>query len=346
MHSQSKFLIFGGPGIGDTIIELNFAKALKELFPLCRVDMVVSAKTKPATIINEILHYQNFIDNFYVYRRDDKLKTVKVLLKLWWNKYDYGFSCSTAFKSNDSVSKVCRLIGCISVIKEIKGKTGKIDIPIQINEDLHIVEQWMKLLSGIDLSYKSNGLVLSAANLDLSFASEEIRQSTKKVVSIVIGSNYTIFGKGKDAIKKDIKRWPIEHFISLAERLSLKGYYVLLIGGEKCDIDLKNKYIINLCGRTTISESLAIINMSNIIVGSDTGMMHCAAALGKTTVTLFGGTNSNIWKPYSENSHVIQGNIECSPCYGDKKALKCQRPRCMDSISVDKVFSMIVKLVD
>lgn len=58
---------------------------------------------------------------------------------------------------------------------------------------------------------------------------------------------------------------------------------------------------------TTNLRSLMIAFSScNLIVGSDGGAMHIAAALNIPTLTLFGDINPDIWKPYSNMSHVMK----------------------------------------
>ena len=43
----------------------------------------------------------------------------------------------------------------------------------------------------------------------------------------------------------------------------------------------------------------------DLIVGSDGGAMHIAAALDIPTVTLFGDIDPTVWRPYSQKGHSI-----------------------------------------
>lgn len=94
-------------------------------------------------------------------------------------------------------------------------------------------------------------------------------------------------------------------------------------------------------GNTTVKESIAILYHSDLVVGADTGMMHCAAALGKKTISLFGGTPANVWQPYSPFNIVIVGKTECSPCYGKDYAIDCMERLCMKSITCDQVLKKV-----
>jgi len=61
-----------------------------------------------------------------------------------------------------------------------------------------------------------------------------------------------------------------------------------------------------LAKSTTDLRSLMVaFSACNLIVGSDGGAMHIAAALDITTVTLFGDIDPAVWRPYSKKGTVI-----------------------------------------
>lgn len=350
MSKNKRFLLFGGPGIGDTVIELIFAKALKDFDPSCKIDLLFSTTMGSEKTISELLKYQNnCIDSYYCYNRNRKIETIKTFIRLKRNKYLYSFACSTSFKSNSKPAIISRLIGTRSVIKVVEGKTGRIDIPVKINEQIHIVEQYGKLLEAIGIGYKLDGKVLDCSKL----IHYQLKNKNKdRIVVICLGTNYTIFRYNGNPIYKQIKEWTIQRWIELSQLLSKNGFFVVIIGGEKekdklskMEIpDLKNREI--LVGDTSIAESLSIVSQSSITVGADTGLMHCAAALGIPTLTLFGGTDANVWKPYSKQSYTISGRVSCSPCYGKSHAISCSERRCMNSISVNMVFEKLVQILN
>ena len=81
----------------------------------------------------------------------------------------------------------------------------------------------------------------------------------------------------------------------------------MLIGGSDQDIDLaqqirqmaKSAPII-MAGRTTIKQFAAVAKKSALFVGSDSGAMHIAAAVGTPVVALFGPSNPAEWGPRGE----------------------------------------------
>ena len=84
--------------------------------------------------------------------------------------------------------------------------------------------------------------------------------------------------------------------------------------------------------------------MSTIVVGADTGLMHCAGALGKSSLTLFGSTNPKEYLPFGKKSHYIYLNLECAPCFGTLNSVMCEQNKCMRLISVDVVYNKVINL--
>jgi lipopolysaccharide heptosyltransferase II len=342
-----KFLIFGGPGIGDTIIELSLAKALKQEFPGSTVDLIVSDSLQTYRTILQILDCQDYIRKCWTYSRQHLWKAVELLLLLRREKYDYGFSCPTAFKATALPSKICRLIGCRSVIKQVGDQTGRIDYPVKIDENFHIVRQYEKLLTVLHSERKLEILVLNPQKITQSV---EIRRHGKELIVICVGTNITICNNTrKKKIIKNIKDWGNQNWVDLASVLSEHGYDVALIGGKDqksienllCNSTATHQ-IMNYVGKTSIKESLSILGQADLVVGADTGFMHCAAALNKKTLSLFGGTDPEVWRPYSDKAAIIWNHIQCAPCYGTNNAIQCKRRNCMDSISVNLVYSQIL----
>ncbi|MDH3446026.1 MAG: glycosyltransferase family 9 protein, partial [Deltaproteobacteria bacterium] len=98
--------------------------------------------------------------------------------------------------------------------------------------------------------------------------------------------------------------------------------------------------IINLVGRTSLREAVAIIERARVCLGPDTGLMHIAAAMGTPAVSLWGATDPVRTGPYGFSDLVIQGKADCSPCY--RKHCSIGRI-CMQSIALDAILAKIDK---
>lgn len=339
-----KYLIYGGPGIGDTIIEFALAKGIKKNDPNAQVDLLISGKLGTEKLIQELVDCQHYVDHLYSISKKDFWKTAKTMLKLLCRRYHYGFACTTEFKATAKPVMLFRLLGCKSVVKSNNGKSGKADILVDVPEDIHFVEQNGALLKAIGYDSKLDLDVLDTQTVRDLFP---VHRDGKKVVTICLGTNITIYWKDGKPIAKNIKEWPVENWVSVANKLSEQGYQVVVIGGRKEKEGLQSanlhlyRDVLILAGETSIKQSLSILAQSDLVLGADTGMMHCAAALDKHTVTLFGGTAPNVWKPYSDSAEVITGMCACAPCYGKEHAIECTERRCMLAITVEDILNRI-----
>jgi glycosyltransferase involved in cell wall biosynthesis/ADP-heptose:LPS heptosyltransferase len=71
---------------------------------------------------------------------------------------------------------------------------------------------------------------------------------------------------------------------------------------------------INLCGRTTIRQSAAILRRCRLAVGAETGLAHICCAVGVPNVILLGGGHFGRFMPYSELTSVVCLPLDCFGC--------------------------------
>ena len=83
------------------------------------------------------------------------------------------------------------------------------------------------------------------------------------------------------------------------------------------------------------------------VVGSDTGLLHLAEAVGTPVVTIFGPTRADFgFGPLDERSKPVEATLWCSPC--SKDGTLCFRPvdrfACLSRISAPQVESALRSL--
>jgi heptosyltransferase-2 len=147
------------------------------------------------------------------------------------------------------------------------------------------------------------------------------------------------------------KRWPTEHFATLAQQLILNQpeAHVILLGSkgdQALGEDIKSKsghtqQIHNWCGNTSLDEAIALIGMSTALVSNDSGLMHIGAALKVPQVAIFGSSDPEHTPPLSDNAQVIWLNLPCSPCH--KRECSLGHLKCLKDILPATVLSAIQK---
>jgi lipopolysaccharide heptosyltransferase II len=147
------------------------------------------------------------------------------------------------------------------------------------------------------------------------------------------------------------KRWKTERYAKLIELLS-PDFTVALVGGpgdeaigEAVTSKLKTG-VTNLINRTTLRELYALLKRADLFVGNDSAPLHLAAAAGTPAVALFGPTDPTLNGPWSDRARVITHQVDCAPCYRDGYFPECDRRKCLDGISAEKVYAASLELLD
>lgn len=144
------------------------------------------------------------------------------------------------------------------------------------------------------------------------------------------------------------KRWPVEYFISLAqELLKQRSEHVVVLAGPEdkfCEAFnvIQNPRFHNLQGKTSLKESMQILNHAKICIGNDSGMNHIAEASGVPCVTIFGPTDPKFgFAPHSNKSRFLSKEMFCKPCSTTGKT-PCYRDQhyCMLEITPKEVLNL------
>lgn len=147
------------------------------------------------------------------------------------------------------------------------------------------------------------------------------------------------------------KLWPAERFRELAERLLEKCFQVVFTGSKE-DRPLIDEIAcmlsapaVRLDGRTTLKVLAAVYRSASVVVSTDTGPMHLAAAVGTPVVALFGPTAPWRTGPYGEGHVVLRAGVSCSPCFSKScRTTDLEAMACMNRITVEQVVEEVARL--
>jgi len=149
----------------------------------------------------------------------------------------------------------------------------------------------------------------------------------------------------------ETKLWRNERFAALADRLARDdGVDVVFTGGpddRPVVAEIQNMMAApaaSLAGKTSLTQLAALYRQSAVLITTDTGPMHLAAAVGTPVVALFGPTAPWRTGPFGKGHRVIRTAPPCSPCF--KRKCDEHQCRCMTDITVDQVRSAAVELLE
>jgi heptosyltransferase I len=144
----------------------------------------------------------------------------------------------------------------------------------------------------------------------------------------------------------ETKLWLNDRFAALAGRLVRENDVDVVFTGGPADrpvidtiVSMMTAPASNFAGRTNLKVLAALYQKAAVLVTTDTGPMHLAAAVGTPVVALFGPTAPWRTGPFGDGHQVIRTAPACSPCF--KRQCDEHRCRCMSDISVEMVWTRI-----
>lgn len=164
------------------------------------------------------------------------------------------------------------------------------------------------------------------------------------------GADEFIIGINPGAAFGSAKRWYPDRFAQAAQRLAAEWSAKTVIFGGPGEMDIAGDIeqrlgsdCLNLAGKTTVRQLMALIKRCNFFITNDSGPMHIAAAFGVPLAAIFGSTDHTGTSPYSERAVIVRKDMDCAPC----KLRECPTDhRCMTAVTADDVVSASVQLID
>lgn len=257
--------------------------------------------------------------------------------------YDLAVLLPNSFESalTSFLTRIPRRIG---YNKDVRGLllTDPVAVPEWKNRR-HEVFYYLNLVREIEKRVLGRETVLEH-NADASLTISDERKQKARIMLKKAGVDLLrpTVALGMGSTNSRAKRWPADRFAELADRLSAEsGANVVLVGSEG-DSDAANavkaaskRLPIDLTGKTDIGEAAAILSVVDFLVSNDMGLAHIAPSVGTQTLTIFGPTNPETTRPFSNIAEVIRKQVECSPCMLRDCPID---HRCMTWVTVDEVF--------
>lgn len=148
------------------------------------------------------------------------------------------------------------------------------------------------------------------------------------------------------------KMWHWQGFQKVAEFLLTQGVKVVLVGSKSdepvCTKVSKGLDVVNLAGRTTISEAMFVIKHAGLVVCNDSMSLHMASAMKIPTVAIFCATSPEFgYGPWKNRAIIIERkNLACKPCrpHGSPECPNGTET-CIKDLSADEVIKATKELL-
>ncbi|MBI4040457.1 MAG: glycosyltransferase family 9 protein [Deltaproteobacteria bacterium] len=287
-HNVRTLVVFAPNWLGDILFITPALAALKSHFPKAHLACIVPQR------FQELLQGQSYLDEIIALDDRSLFEKIKLLFHLRQKNWDLGI----LFHRSKTRARLFQWAN----IRERWGYatnhrtcllTRAISEPISSH---HKMDHWLYLLHELGI------LTPHATYVYQSPASKFTPMDSVKKPYIVFhpGSNWKP------------KRWPTTYFAKLGTRLQKLHPYEIVISGSHHEKYLAReiqKYlkgaVVDLTGRTSLSQLAAIFLNAHYIIAGDTGPMHLASALGARVIALYGPTSPTLNGPRHPHSKVI-----------------------------------------
>jgi len=354
---QKRFLIVNIFGIGDVLFTTPLVRNIKENCPDAYIGYVCNKRART------VLDNNPCIDRLFIYERDDYYDAYKES-KIGWIKKGIEFYKELKKEQFDvvidlSLNSYFSFFTWSLGIKErigfnYKNRSPYLSKKIAIKgfEKKHVTEHYLSLLEKIGIPVLQKKLEVMISEQDQAWTLKSLNQNGINDKDLVVG----LVPGGGASWGKDSKyrRWDPKKHAKLADKIIEKFSAKIILLGDQSEFDLgqdvinnMNQKPIDLIGKTTIGQYLALLSKCQLVVVNDGGPLHMAVAAGAKTVSLIGPVDRIVYGPYPPDNHVvITSDIACRPCYRRFRRADCDHVGCLNQITIDEVFSEVAKTLE
>jgi len=331
-------------GIGNLIMILPLIKAVRKAYPNAIIHFVTLKNNE------ELLKNVPIIDNLITFTPNGLFRTLIQLFKTALTLRKIKPDLILDFEQFLKVTAI--LAGFSGGVQSIGFKTQgqarsllfNVKVPYRKNRHMSLTFGDIVRSAGIsthgtpplDSPRSEQGARSAAAFIDT--------LPDKPIVALHLGSGDNFPGR----------RWPVEKFAHLAQRLINEKDVCCVITGSTFEMDLAaqmKKYteakVYDSMGRFDIMTFIEFIAKVDLLVTNDTAPAHIGAALKVPIVAFYGPNTPDLYGPLHEESRVFYNPLPCSPCLTNlnAKTSSCRIPSCILSIKPDDVFDAAVELL-
>jgi len=342
--SYKRILVVNLGGIGDLLLSTPALRALRSNYPGSKLFLLVIPRCK------EMAESLEYIDGiFYFYKgifSGNLFRNIQTISFLRKQNFDLLINMRTLV-SRKSALMMQFLIKMINPKKtagrNTEGRGEFLDFKVFESDkgDCYEMEYDLETVRQVGAVITDKSLIFKIPDV-----------ARKKMESVLFEEKV-----GKDEILIGINpggelshRWSKDNFAAVTKIISENFSCRFFVTGSLKEYPLAEEIavlskikMINLCGKTDISELGAWLEKASLYITNDTGPMHIAAVLKTSLVAIFGPGYLKRFDPrvISEKALVVYNQIHCAPC--NRKI--CSSGGCLKSISVEEVSKLCFSLL-
>ncbi len=327
--------------LGDAVMTTPAVSALRSAYPQARIVLLA----KPA--VAELFRHHPDVDEVMVYERpgmhDGAFGRVRMAGGLRRRRFDAALLLQNAFDA--------ALLAFLARIPEragyaTDGRRMLLTHPVRVTPEIlaqHEVEYYLRLLERLGIPRPGS------PSLRVAVTGDERTAMASRLERLGIDGGKPVLAINPGATYGSAKRWYPDRFAAVADALSEEWGAGVVVLGSTAEAPLAGEIgaamrrsPVNLAGKTTVRELMALLSLSSFLVSNDSGPMHIGAALEVPLVAIFGPTDWRRTSPWTRRARIVRIDVDCSPCM----LRECDRGHeCMLGVTANMVIDAARELL-
>ena len=348
-----KILIIKLSAIGDVIHTLPALNALRKHDPEAKITWLVEAAAAPLIVghpaLDRVLvsHRKSWADAILGRgsgsRKNAFKEACSFIRDLRKTRYDLIIDFQNLLKSGFMVglARGGRKVGFAKGMQRNEGAHLFYNQRVApVSMEIHAIERYQMLLKAIGVAAEAIDYQIPVSDSDKDHVSRLLKDTGIEKDQRLVAIN--------PMARWETKLWRPERFAQVADRLLKTDHVKVVFTGGAADRDAIDAILammkapaVNLAGRTSLKELAALYSRADLLISTDTGPMHLAAAMETPVVALFGPTAPWRTGPYGDHHQVLFSKDPCAPCF--KRT--CETNLCMAQITVEHVWKAVATVL-
>ncbi|MCC7302644.1 MAG: glycosyltransferase family 9 protein [Bacteroidia bacterium] len=326
MKVGNRILISRTDSIGDVVLTLPLAVALKNLDPANQILFLGRGYTQP------VIKSCPSVDEFYSV---DELRSVDD-----WRRMRADIILHVFPKS------------------ALAAMAKKAGIPKRIGTS-HRFYHWWTCTERLNLGRKNSDLHEAQLNLKLGaplglkahFSLDEIRtmqvlrkpEVSEKVKSLLVPGKVNLILHPRS--KGSAREWGLSNYSALIKMLPTENFHVMVSGtaqeGSMLREWIAGEKVTDITGKLSLPEFMQLISVSDALVAASTGPLHLAAALGIQALGIYAPMRPihiGRWGPLGSKAMAFALDKNCSDC---RKSGNCH---CIREVEAARIADELLKI--
>ena len=330
LGKSPRIMLLKTAAIGDTIMMDAVVKEIKEQYPNSMITFVCS---KSNVAMTEMLEN---IDDIVLFQMSNPIKSLRTIGAL--GHFDLLLDFGPWPRINGIIAWWAKAGFKIGFKRKQMYRHYIYDAAVEHRDDVHEIENYRN--------------ILRAAQFNIQGFIPELKVDEN---NHSIANPYVIFHVFPGGSSVPLRSWDNINWIEIGQKIYKEyGYQIIFSGGpensEEAEnlvnaLRLENVDAVSIAAQYPLKVMPSILAKAQLVISVNTGIMHMSAAVHVPLIALHGATSDVRWGPLSDKAIVVKSGESCQPCISLGFESTCQKPICMQHISVGMVWDKVTQML-